>query len=98
MNDRDKLSVEEARALSEILNLYMAKETADYNLKREIFKQDGDLVGLMSTIDEYVEHLSLLQDYLETTTIALRKSKIQLSKHSDTFKRRYLERMYGQEG
>lgn len=98
MNNKDKLTVEEAKALSEILNIYMAKETADYNLKREIFKQEGDLVSLISTVDEYVEHLSLLQDFLETAIIATRKSRLQLSKHSDTFKRKYLERMYGQEG
>lgn len=96
--ERDnRLTLEEARAFAYLLNKYLPEETADYNLKRRIYSEQGDIPGVTSIVDEYVEYLKLLEEDINSAIIGLRKTIIQLSSNSDKFKRRHLERMFEKE-
>lgn len=96
MNE-NKLTVEEASAIAEVINIYLPKEHADYQLMTKIHADRSDLVGMINTIDDYLQYLDLLCDHLDLAAKGLRKTSNQLHKHSDVFKRRYLERVYSKE-
>lgn len=96
-DNRYKLNENEAKALAGIINLYLAEETADYNLLRKTYTQEGNVPALLSVVDTYVEYLSIVEDELEDALIGLKKTKIQLSEQSNKFKIRFLERLYNKE-
>lgn len=95
MQPVNKLLPDEAMALSEMLKIFLAQETEEYNAQNREYSSKGDIPSLTLLIDIYIEYLKTLQQYLELTVTAIKKTRRELHNQSDKHKRKFLERLYG---